>query len=310
MIFLKNKGRLGNQLFIYALALELKSNYPNEEIIIDNSEIDSFGFSNDLLQFKTKNFKYIHDNSYKRLSFIQKILIQYYNLISKKYGYEKKYDFEKGITKIYSHFGLVIHTNGYIPYNLHLKDKCYFNGYFQSTRYFNDVQKELRKDIVPKNVEDIKNTFLYKKIVSENSICVTIRRGDFLKYKVHNVCGETYFEKGISLITSMVDNPVFFAFSDDIDWVKKNIKFDFPVYYESGNDNTSTKLFLMYSCKHFIISNSTFSWWASYLSEYKDKIIISPDKWYNENVPCDLFQPNWIKISCNDSICNQIGNTI
>ena len=86
-------------------------------------------------------------------------------------------------------------------------------------------------------------------------------------------------------------------FSDDIQWVKDNIKdLDIEMYYEDGNDTLDEKLRLMYSCKHFIISNSTFSWWAQFLSRNNEKIVISPDRWYKQDISATLINDEWIKI--------------
>lgn len=75
--------------------------------------------------------------------------------------------------------------------------------------------------------------------------------------------------------------------------VKKNIPVDVPAYYESGLDPIWEKMRLMYSCKHFIISNSTFSWWAQFLGSWKDKVVISPDRWWNN--------PDWHSYLLRDS---------
>ena len=91
-------------------------------------------------------------------------------------------------------------------------------------------------------------------------------------------------------------NPVYIIFSDDIEWCRENIKFSENIYYEDGTDPVWEKLRLMYSCKHFIISNSTFSWWAQYLSRNNDKIVIAPARWHNSGYTNDIYDENWLLI--------------
>lgn len=85
---------------------------------------------------------------------------------------------------------------------------------------------------------------------------------------------------------------VFYLFCD-IDQAKKIFDFDFPVIYDSGKMKDYVSLYVMSKCKHFIISNSSFSWWAQYLSKKPEKIVIAPNKWYATDVPCDIYERNW-----------------
>jgi hypothetical protein len=107
-----------------------------------------------------------------------------------------------------------------------------------------------------------------------------------------------YFEIIREQIKKKVKNPVFFTFSDDIEWVRNNMNFgdNTKIYYESGNDPVWEKLRLMYNCKHFVISNSTFSWWAQYLSRNKDKIVIAPSRWRNYDSVLGIYELHWILV--------------
>lgn len=117
-----------------------------------------------------------------------------------------------------------------------------------------------------------------------NSVCVHIRRGDFLKNSNNlSVCHEKYYLNAMEFIEDKVDNPIFYIFSDDILDVKNNFKFlGKRIIYVEGKRNDYEEFRLMYNCKHFIISNSTFSWWSSYLGG-GDGIVIAPKKWYEDN---------------------------
>ena len=116
----------------------------------------------------------------------------------------------------------------------------------------------------------VKNKELYNVIESTESVCVTIRRGDYVTNFKNDffLCDVDYFLEGIKRISQEV----------------KNIKIDSPCYYESGDDPIWEKIRLMYSCKHFIISNSTFSWCAQYLCRNPNKVVISPDRWFPKSM--------------------------
>lgn len=145
-----------------------------------------------------------------------------------------------------------------------------------------------------------KNEEMMQRIQQTNSICLSVRRGDFESdaeiKKLHSVCNREYFETAIQTIKDMVEDPVFFLFSDDIEWVKNNIHTGCTSYYEDGTDPVWEKLRLMSACKHFIISNSTFSWWTQYLSTNENKIVVSPSRWFNNDYVMPLIEDNFVKI--------------
>ena len=113
------------------------------------------------------------------------------------------------------------------------------------------------------------------------------------------VCDIQYFEKALVEIEKKLKDYNLIIFSDDIDWVKKNMFFETKnIVFEKGNDNVYEKLRMMSMCNNFIISNSTFSWWAQYLSKNKRKIVIGPSKWRNTNISLynDIYEKDWILI--------------
>jgi hypothetical protein len=117
------------------------------------------------------------------------------------------------------------------------------------------------------------------------------------------VCSENYYKKAIELIESKVENPNFFIFTDDTDWVKANIKINHPVTYISEINKAKPmadyqELILASKCKHNIIANSSFSWWGAWLNTNPDKIVIAPDKWFNnDSIKIDdIIPPTWTKV--------------
>ena len=177
-------------------------------------------------------------------------------------------------------------------------------GYFQSAAYFDDyksvIQKELRVQ-VPLPTEKRK---LLDKIESTNSVCVHVRKGDYNRLTQFQVCTPQYYNSAIKKLLELVDEPTFFVFSDDIkwcinniDWVKNTVFVSEPIK-DAGSDfsNPFIDMQMMYECKYFIMSNSSFSWWAQYLSEYNRKIVIAPSKWLAIKTVKDIYQDSWIII--------------
>ena len=299
-------GRLGNQMFQYAALRAYALEYKNEEIVLNFNRVYDENFKNDLKDFNISNYK---ESNNIKLSLTQKIIIKIFGkyefILSKKYSdnrlkYNNKINkLEKRVSKFLMHFGIYWLQQGYMKFN---KSKCknkFFNGCFESSKYFDKYRDVILKEFTPKHSKLSKNKELYEEIENSNSVCITIRRGDFLsdKFKAnHYVCTPEYFKKAEKEIYKLVKNPTLFIFSDDITWVKENMKFKGKVFYEDGTDPVWEKLRLMYSCKHFIISNSTFSWWAQYLSRNKDKVVIAPSRWKNAYQNNDIYEDNWILI--------------
>ena len=147
------------------------------------------------------------------------------------------------------------------------------------------------------------NKAMLEQITKCNAVCVHIRRGDYIsnsKNAALVVCDEIYYKNAMKYIGQNVESPVFYVFSDnneEIAWIKENYHLPYDVRYVMLNNPDYEELRLMYHCKHFIIANSTFSWWGAYLADYQDKIIVAPNTWsktYNNCV--DTYLPEMIRL--------------
>lgn len=290
MIYVNITGGLGNQMFQYALARKYQMQ-TGQKIILNIHELKNFKLSRSyqLNGFMISNNTEVSDKRLPwfvhRRNFLNKVLRK---LSPKGYLYI--------VNRFFNALVWYLETNVDLPEIKDDKD-IYIGGYWQSSYYFRDVNDIILNEFVAKKEIKKENISLYEKIINSESICVTIRRGDYVsdpKYKkIYFVCDNDYFIEGVNRIKAEIPEAKVFVFSDDVDWVKENIDFNCETSYESGKDDVWEKLRLMSACKHFVISNSTFSWWAQHLSTNPDKIIYAPSKWYPDGRPCDIYEDNW-----------------
>jgi hypothetical protein len=181
-------------------------------------------------------------------------------------------------------------------------ENAYLTGYWQSEKYFKSIENVIRQDLTLKELQGEKYQKLLNKIALTNSVSVHIRRGDYLLEKnlcLFHPCRPDYYLKAETFISEKVPSPELFIFSDDIEWVKQNIKFRFPATFVSdGNLADYRELMLMSACKHNITANSTFSWWGAWLNNNPKKIVITPQKWFIDPSmdEKDLIPPSWVKM--------------
>lgn len=172
----------------------------------------------------------------------------------------------------------------------------YFKGNWTSYKYFNDYKDKIRNKLLSGLNLKSQNLTEYKNIVS-----VHIRRTDFLLFSNMNVCTISYFNSAISFFKEKIGECKFMFFSDDINWVKENFQDEGYDFVSSSNNNPLSDFILMSKCNHHIVSNSSFSWWASFLSTSPDQITICPDRVLVDNsFPIDDYFPSdWIRIPVN-----------
>ena len=177
----------------------------------------------------------------------------------------------------------------------------YFGGW-HTEKYMLNVKDGIYNEYTFRKVLDSENIYHEKTILSVNSVAIHVRRGDYLNSDNYDlfgdICTKGYFDKAIKLICSMVYNPHFFVFSDDINWVKSHLNISNVTYITSNINSDSWKdMYLMSICKHNIISNSTFSWWGAWLNKNPDKIVISPTQFIKNKMFPDVYPESWIKLS-------------
>lgn len=176
----------------------------------------------------------------------------------------------------------------------------YLDGYWQSYKYFWDVEPTIRKDLTfaviqPSDVDTA------APFAGDDSVMVHIRRGDYAfnprTAQIHGTLPLEYYYRALEMLSSSISRRLkLFIFSDDYEWVRHNFKpaaYDFHLACDLTPDS-SQDLYYMSQCKHHIIANSTYSWWAAWLSQ-RHGITIAPRGWFNRNTPTtiDLIPPDW-----------------
>jgi len=293
MKVVKIKGGIGNQLFQYAFARSLQEKYTDQTVLLDNSYFNTF--VNDINNFSLEK---IHSQvgiadqvTRNEVQFFNKENLapntKYYKGLLVIEGlFNPKYFFEK--------------TRDFIGKNLNEYE--YFDGYWQSELYFNNIRSQLLNEINVETLSDKTSAFI-EKIKQKNSVFLSVRRPysfetKHMKKNLTKVSENlNYFKSALNKIKSEVDNPLFVVFSNDIEWVKENVDLSSEVIFRNNDDVVSDieELMIMKSCKHAIISNSTFSWWGAWLINNKNKIIIAPKKW-QQDYESTIIPESWIRL--------------
>ena len=265
-----------------------------------------------------KNSKNVHNgfeltnvfNIEYKISYFNTILFSLFRILQiKKYKY-----ISRPIIFMLNTIGISLVEENY-NYNFNIdflkpsnkKIKFYYGGW-HSEKYFISIKKEILKEFIfnIKNENPYFNSF-QKKILELNSVSIHVRKGDYLEgvnsSTFGSVCTKEYFLKAIGKINSLVSNPYFFVFTNDQKWVSENIannnliRNNLIIVNINSGVNSWKDMYLISKCKHHINSNSTFSWWGSWLNSFKDKIIITPKYFINNNLFEDIYPETWIKIS-------------
>lgn len=271
---------LGNQLFqyAYARALQLRNNENVKLCVLPDQG------NRTIRNYKLDQLRIVvpRDRIFEKAA----VYIERYEIVKKAAQF---------ITEKSSSFGYIEEENVKYKEELkHLKGNYYLSGWFQNEKYFEEFAEIIRKEIRPRKrikiSADLTNILKYK-----NTVSVHIRRGDFERYS--NILEIEYYYKAFEVMESYVENPFYVVFSDELDWVLKNMQFGDNVYYVNMDKRLEDyeELFIMSRCKHHIIANSTFSWWGAWLNTSAEKIVIGPEKWFFRR-KWNIMPDNWIKI--------------
>lgn len=241
---------------------------------------------NDLLTFLNKYDKCnlpINAIMSKRNYFLKLL----YKMLPRKYrNWHYKYIIESGVEK---------NVESKLKSGNYYKERDYFRGYFFNIAYFSEIRDILLADFTLNTPLDSKNLAIKTRILNtQDSVFLHIRRGDYLHANHLAKLGNSYYNSALKIIQNALPHATIFVFSNDINWCKKhllqnldsNITRDFNFEFIDNNHEgcAAFELELMKSCKHAIMANSTFSFWAAYLIENPSKIVVMPNLYsYNSH---------------------------
>lgn len=186
---------------------------------------------------------------------------------------------------------------------MNVRGDMYFEGYWQTERYFQAIASVLRDEIKLREQCAIDRSQITSRIRSTNAVSVHVRRGDLVTNKraqrFHGLCDLSYYERACAYIEQNIIEPHFYVFSDDIPWVKENLAFRSPVTYVSdGSYADHQELMLMSYCSHNIVANSSFSWWGAWLNSNPEKTVIAPKRWFADarTDTSDVVPSIWVRV--------------
>lgn len=296
MIIIRMTGGLGNQMFQYALYLKLKA--MGREVKFDDSS-----------EYKLANARPI---------------------MLWVFGIDYPQATEDEINKITDGFMCISHrirrrifgrkTMEYMENTCNFdsailtKERAYLTGYFQSEKYFADIESEVRRAFTFQPVifngmdEKLKQEVIAYREQIDNSLAVSIhvRRGDYLENSevYGGNCTPQYYEAAIRRMKELFPAAIFFVFSNDDEWIKHWCKEQETMHGMHFVPVTGTPeelgyldMYLMSRCRHHVIANSSFSWWGAWLNERPDKKVIAPARWFNNQNCYDIYTREMIKIS-------------
>ncbi|HZV70252.1 MAG TPA: alpha-1,2-fucosyltransferase [Saprospiraceae bacterium] len=298
MVIVQLIGGIGNQMFQYACArhlailnnTELKLDLSflenrvrfNKDFVFRDYDLDLFNIQ---ATFITPSEIPMYPANWK----INSIPHRLYNLFSIRLkGF--KYVLEWKLNK----YNLMLYNKNILK----KRGNIYLAGYWASPHYFEKIQDTIRADFsfrkaLPQHCLSVKEN-----IQATQSVCINVRRKEFLVAKRLGFHGVDYINRAVQLIAQQVNNPVFFVFSDDISWCRDNIKLDFPVTFlgeEYHGEKYGDYLHLMTLCRHFIIGNSTYAWWGAWLSNQPGKIVVTPVTLFTGYTDEDLIPDEWLR---------------
>ena len=281
MIIVKIWGGIGNQLFQYVFGQYLHYRTKQEVLYDNGSFVSTDKLRNSELGALDARINFNNQCTFSRYRGIKNRILRLLFQINPKNHYIEE-------------------TKTTIPSSFSTNHIYFFQGYWQSIDYYDwikaqDSSFQIKAQSVPQELESIEREIS----ASDNCISLHVRRGDYFTPRfvgIYGICDTQYFEKALEYLHNRIADAKVFVFSDDHEWVKKNIHISMSYTIVPNYDVPQfSYIELMSKCKHHIISNSSFSWWGAVLNADNDSITICPSRWRKDTDENPSLE-HWVKM--------------
>lgn len=298
MFIIRFHGGLGNQMFEYCFYRYMQENVSKDVKAdltwFDRNFKEHQGYELDRV-FGIK----LHTAAYGEIARVHEYYPRYYPIaafryLARKYAAWKNKNRDKKDGHIFD-FGPTQYQYNPVYQTLDSQKDWYIEGVFCSDAYFRLCEDVLRKEFRFCKPLVGKNLALKEEMERCQSVAVHVRRGDYVG-NAFDIVGPEYYKKAAEYIRERVKDPVFYVFSDDMDYVAR--EFDFlGTYIPVHNKGKASciDMQLISCCRHMIITNSTFSYWGAVLGEKEDSIVTAPDR-YKADEDAVLARDHWVLI--------------
>ena len=292
IIKIKFKGGLGNQLFQVAFAYILVKKYPNSIVIIDKSwfqkneireflidrlPISSLFTKNQYINYKSRVIFFFHNIILNLLS-NYKYLVKVISILPKP---------SDNVYAFLSKFGIFTDDNrSCIKFYSTSFSKITISGYFQDISYIRKYQEDLQFQLIPRINPDIElNLSTFDNLGIDSFACLFRLGKDY----IFNIDPHMFIKNSLKIANELNKSSNYAFFSDDQEELKKiKLEIENPIFCNSSNP--LTQLYLASRSKNFILSNSSFAWWAYFLSPQRKKTVIKPSQWIKN----DYWNPGFL----------------
>jgi hypothetical protein len=281
-------GGLGNQLFQYSCAWALAQEQ-GRELVLDAGSFD---------QYKLRPF--LLDRLKIKARCASAAELDAWGLQAGRFARIRRRIFGTSIASVRE----PAYTWG--PLHLPEGQDAWLNGYWQTERYFAEHKAVLKAQFAVKAAASGLNAKLLKSIraAGTRACAIHVRRGDYvssmLAARTHGSIGPAYYSAAVARLRSQVKGAKLFVFSDDPAWARANMPFAAQALFidANGPEAPEQDLRLMSACRHFVLANSTFSWWGAWLGETPRSLVQAPLRWFKTPKldPRDLLPERWERV--------------